>query len=218
MSLLGFDAIGRLALGQVRQNGPVNISLPAAPGSFALAGVAITFKAVEAVTVGGYVLAGVSAPGAIVEATAAGAFTLSLKSAVLNPALNAAPGAFTLTGRPANEPVVEDADPGAFVLTGNDAPLVRTGYDYEVQQGGIGHFLEEMERARQLQRITRNPGAPIDRRSRPRFQSIGRPLVAPPAPGPDMQAIERQRMAAQMAASAAQKKRRDEEALLLLAC
>ncbi|UGA46658.1 hypothetical protein HU230_0011700 [Bradyrhizobium quebecense] len=218
MSLLGFDAVGRLALGQVRQASPVNISLPAATGSFALVGVAATFKLSEAVTVGGYVLAGVAAGGKITETAAPGAFALSLKAATFGTSFGAAPGAFTLTGNAANEPVVEDADPGAFTWTGNDAPLIRTGFDYDVQQGGIGHYLEEMERARQLQRITRNPGVPIDRRSRPRFQPIGRPLVAPPAPAVDMRAVERERMAAQMTAAAAQKKRRDEEALLLLAC
>ncbi|WP_342711512.1 hypothetical protein AAFG13_06630 [Bradyrhizobium sp. B124] len=216
--MLGFDAIGRLALGQVKQTGPVNISLPAATGSFALAGVAVTFKLLEVATAGGYVLAGVAAGGKITETASSGAFALSLKAAPFNRKISAAPGAFTLTGYAANEPVVEDADPGAFVWTGNDAPLIRTGFDYEVQQGGIGHYLEEMERARQLARITRNPGVPIDRRSRPRFQPIGRPLVAPPAPAVDMRAVERERMAAQMAAAAAQKKRRDEEALLLLAC
>ncbi|MBR1206609.1 MULTISPECIES: hypothetical protein [unclassified Bradyrhizobium] len=218
MSLLGFNAVGRLALGQIGQAGPVNISMPAAPGAFALAGVAVTFKLSEAVTAGGYVLAGVAAGGKITETAAPGAFALSLKPATFGASFATAPGAFTLTGYAANEPVVEDADPGAFLWTGNDAPLIRTGLDYDFQQGGIGHYLEELERVRQLQRITRNPGVPIDRRSRPRFQPIGRPLVAPPVPAVDVQAIARERMAAQMAAVAAQKKRRDEEALLLLAC
>ncbi|WP_050384573.1 hypothetical protein [Bradyrhizobium pachyrhizi] len=218
MSLLGFDAIGRLALGQIRQASPVNISMPAATGSFALAGVAVSFKLLEAATVGGYVLAGVAAGGRITEAASAGAFALSLKAAALNPALAAGPGAFMLTGFNILDPIVERIEPGAFTWSGNDAVLSRTGFDYDFQQGGIGHYLEEMERARQLQRITRNPGVPIDRRSRPRFQPIGRPLVAPPAPAVDMRAVERERMAAQAQAAAAQKKRRDEEALLLLAC
>ncbi|WP_431014566.1 hypothetical protein [Bradyrhizobium pachyrhizi] len=216
MSLLGFDAIGRLALGQVRQGGA--LSMDAAAGSFAVSGISATFKLVEAVSVGSYVLTGNAAGAKVVFPVSAGSFTLSLKASTLDRQLSAAPGAFTLTGYAANEPVVEDADPGVFVFTGNDAPLIRTGYDYEVQQGGIGHYLEEMERARQLQRITRNPGVPVDRRSRPRFQPIGRPPVAPPAPAVDIRAVELQRMAAQVQAAAAQKKRRDEEALLLLAC
>lgn len=216
MSLLGSDALGHWALGHPPDN--ANQALPAATGSFAVGGQAATFSISEAVTVGPFALTGISASFSVSFADALGVFNWTGNQGPLVVSLNSVPGAFVLTGYPANEPFVEVAEGGTIKVTFPDAVLTRTGFDYDFQQGGIGHYLEELERARQLARITRNPGVPIDRRTRPRFQPIGRPLMVPPAPAPDVQAIARERMAAQMAVAAAQKKRRDEEALLLLAC
>jgi hypothetical protein len=85
--------------------------------------------------------------------------------------------------------------------------------------GGIGHFLEEMQRARDLAKITRQTPAPIDRTTPPQFAPIGSPPAAPIAPAIDLAAIQQQRMAAQQAAAAARAKRQrsDAEAILLLA-
>ena len=84
--------------------------------------------------------------------------------------------------------------------------------------GGIGHYLEAIEQARQLAKITRNTPSPIDRTSRPQFAPVGRPPIAPVV---DLQAIQNQRTAAQLAASARAatiKRGRQEAEILLLAC
>jgi hypothetical protein len=219
MSLLGFDALGRLALGQIQQGGVTNIVLVADAGSFTATGVAASFKLLETVSVGSYALSGVAIGERLTLNVTAGAFTLSPKPAALDRNMIAAPGAFAFTGIDPDEALSEDADPGAFFFTGNDAPLTRTGFDYDFQQGGIGHFRLELERARQLAAITKKvPGVPIDRRTAPRFE----PLRAspPPAPAVDLQAAQNERMAQAAAAAVAapKRRRRDEEAILLLAC
>lgn len=84
--------------------------------------------------------------------------------------------------------------------------------------GGVGHFLVELENARQLARITRKTPQPIDRTTKPQFKPVGSPPMAPPAPAIDLQAIQNQRASADAASQAATiKRRRQEEELLLLA-
>jgi len=86
--------------------------------------------------------------------------------------------------------------------------------------GGVGHYLYEAARARQLAKITRTVPPPIDRRTAPIFAPIGQARAPMPAsvPGIDMAAIQNQRMAEQVqAVAAAAKRRRNEQALLLLA-
>jgi hypothetical protein len=93
--------------------------------------------------------------------------------------------------------------------------------DDDAIYGGIGHFLYEQARARQLAAITRKvPGVPIDRRTVPRFEPLRASPVAPAAPAVDMAAVQAERLAAAAAATQAanKRRRRDEEALLLLAC
>ncbi|KRR21904.1 hypothetical protein CQ13_07665 [Bradyrhizobium retamae] len=219
--MLGFDALGRLALGQIQQGGVTNIVMPADAGAFTFAGVAATFKITEAASAGAFTFAGKPATFTIGEAAAPGSFTVSLQTATFSRTFIASAGSYTFTGIDPDEALSEDADPGHFVFTGVDAPLIRTGFDYEFQQGGIGHYRLELERARQLAAITRKvPGVPIDRRSVPRFEPLRASPIAPAAPAVDLQAIHNERMAAAAAAAEAAKmrRRRDEEALLLLAC
>jgi hypothetical protein len=221
MSLLGFDALGRLALGQIQQGGVTNIVMPADAGSFGFAGVAATFKITEAAAPGAFPFSGKAATFAIREVAAPGSFSMSLKTATFGRTLTASAGSFAFTGIDPDEALSEDADPGQFVFIGNDAPLIRTGYDYEPGYQGIGHYLEELERARQLAAITKKvPGVPIDRRTSPRFEPLRASPVAPIAPAVDMAAVQAQRAAESAAAAEAAKKRRrrDEEAILLLAC
>jgi hypothetical protein len=221
MSLLGFDALGRLALGQIQQGGVTNIVLVADAGSFTATGVAASFKLLETVSVGSYALSSVAIGERLTLNVTAGAFTLSPKPAALDRNMIAAPGAFAFTGIDPDEALSEDADPGAFFFTGNDAPLSRTGFDYDFQQGGIGHYRLEIERARQLAAITKKvPGVPIDRRTVPRFEPLRASPIAPPAPAVDLQAAQNERMAQAAAAAeaATKRRRRDEEAILLLAC
>lgn len=174
MSLLGFDAIGMRALGQL--SGQLTYVLSASTGSFSVAGNADAFQIVE----------------------------------------NIQGGTFTLNGNPVNEIILEADTAGAFVVTGYDASLSRTGDDYEFKLGGIGHFLEEIERAKQLAAITRKIPPPVDRRTLPRFEPIPGVQQAPSAPVVDMGAIEQQRQS-EAARAATMRRRRDEEAILLLA-
>lgn len=103
-------------------------------------------------------------------------------------------------------------DPGAFDCVPDQVGVFDRGYL------GIGHYLEELARTRQLDRITRKTPAPIIKTSKPQFKPVGGPPVAPPAPVIDLQAIQNERMAAQQQAStqAAIIKRRRQEAEILL--
>lgn len=221
MSLLGFDALGRLALGQIQQGGSANIVMPADAGAFAFSTVAATFTVTEQANAGAFVFSGKAATLDIRENAAPGSFTLSPKTATFGRTLSAAAGAFVFSGKAAALDIREVAEPGAFVFKGNAAALTRTGFDYDFQQGGIGHYLLELERARQLAAITRKvPGVPIDRRTVPRFEPLRASPVAAIAPAVDMRAAENERMAAATAAAeaATKRRRRGEEALLLLVC
>jgi hypothetical protein len=220
MSLLGFDALGRLALGQTRQGG-TSIVMPAAAGAFTFSSAPATFKITETASAGAFTFSGKAASLNIGEAAAPGSFTLSLKTATFGRTMSAAVGAFAFTGIDPDEALKEDADPGAFVFVGKAAALERTGYDYEAGYQGIGHYLEERERARRLAAITKKiPGVPIDRRTSPQWEPLRASLAAPIAPAVDMAAVQAERMAAAAAATdaATKRRRRDEEALLLLAC
>ena len=216
MSLLGFDALGRLALGQFH-GGRQTITLAVSPGVFALTGSAATFTIKEAAAVGPFALTGVSASFTVKEAVTYATFSFSGVPVSFTVSEAAATGLFTASGKPANETTIEQDAPGAFVVTGNDADLLRTGADFDLVYGGVGHYLLEQERAKQLAKITRRAPGPVDRTTAPRFKSIGSPPVALGAPVVDLAAIQKQRATAQMQAAAAMKRRRDEEAILLLA-
>jgi hypothetical protein len=59
----------------------------------------------------------------------------------------AAPGSYAFTGTAQSTSLVMEAAGAAYVVTPTDTPLIRSGFDYEFQQGGIGHYLLEFERA-----------------------------------------------------------------------
>lgn len=218
MSLLGFDALGHLALGNFPDTAS-NTSMQADAGAFALTGKAASFTVSQAAAVVSYAFTGNAAPLKVSLSSGAGAFALTGKAATFAINYVASPGAYILTGKAANDVTTEDADTGTFVLSSPEARLERTGFDYEFQQGGIGHLLLEAERAKQLAAITRKAPPPVDLRSPLRFPPLASPPVAAPAPVLDMAAAQRQRMADEMrAAEVAKKRRRDEEAILLLAC
>ncbi|WP_316214890.1 hypothetical protein [Bradyrhizobium sp. SZCCHNR2035] len=256
MSLLGFDALGRQALGEL-PHGQQAVVLAAAAGSFGFTGQAAGFSIAEAATAGSIALsdvtatfrvawpetvsafaaAGVAASFKVSEAAVTGSvafgvvpvatsqtwpvpgssFAVSYKSAPLVPEVNASPGAFTLAGFAANEPIVEVAAGASIAVTFNSAELVRTGYDYEVTLGGVGHYRLEMERAKQLARITRKAPPPVDLRTTPKFEAIGRVQMASAAVPVDRSVTQAQRIADQMRPAQAAKKRREIEAILLLA-
>ncbi|MFZ5713045.1 MAG: hypothetical protein ACOY3N_09415 [Bradyrhizobium sp.] len=208
--MLGFDAIGRLALGQIT---PGNIALSAVSGSFTLSGIAATFALSEAATAGAFTI---SAPSISQEhGVGIGSFTLSGAAQTFDLTENVEASAYVITGSIANN-IDGVSDPGSFVITGVDQWLYRTGDDYEFKLGGVGHFLEEIERQKRLNAITRKIPAPVDRRTVPRFAPLPAVQPMPTAPVVDMAAVEQQRQA-DAARAAAARRRRDEEAVLLLA-
>jgi hypothetical protein len=256
--MLGFDALGRLALGQLPKSS--SIVLPASVGSYAVTGTAIALKVSEAASAGAYsltgisasfkaslppaagayTLTGISASFAITEAVAAGSYPLSgiaasFKTSFLTAAasgynlagvaatfrtsLATISGSYILTGYAANEPIVEIASGGSYAITLVPTPLVRTGGDFDQVYGGIGHYLEEIERARQLAKITRKTPAPIVHEIRPWLQPLASPPVARQPPAVDLGAVAAQRMAEQPAQqqAAVLKRRRQATEILWLA-
>jgi hypothetical protein len=111
----------------------VATTMPAAPGAFALTGVAATLNI------------------GIVDAV--GAFTLTGVTAVLNPALVAGTGAFTLTGIAAaltvgGSPTMA-AGIGAFILTGNPAGLLAPSIVRTFPEGTLwGYWREKPSKRR----------------------------------------------------------------------
>jgi hypothetical protein len=86
--------------------------------------------------------------------------------------------------------------------------LIWTGAGVDTSYtGGVGHYLEEIERQKRLNAITRKIPGPVDRRTIPRFEPLRAPPSAPAAP-----AIPPQPMAAIQRPAHG-----DEEAVLLLA-
>ena len=103
-----------------------------------------------------------------------------------------------------------------FAVTSGANTLSRSGADFDLVYGGIGHYLEAIERARELARITRKTPAPIVQPPLPP------PLSAPAASRPtaiDLQAVAAQQAAEQQAqaerARIARRRRQEAEILLL---
>jgi len=217
MSLLGFDAIGRHALGQlpdrkklilnvttanyaVTANGvSTGITANISPGAFVVAPQGVTLQELEAVSVGTFWLSTSAVSFKLIETVSAAAYVVS--------------------GQPTLEQANEVVQPASFAIAFSDVPLTWTGYSYEPPHGGVGHFLMEVEQAKQLAAITKRiVPPPIDTRSAPRFEPLTNPQGAPLAPVVDMPGILQQRMDGQaQAAQAAKKRQRDIEAILLLA-
>jgi hypothetical protein len=214
--IFGSDVFGRSVLGQIGNN--AQIILQAGAGSFTITGTAATFSIKETAAAGAFAWSGFAAPLRISLASGAGTFAYGGFPALFAITEAAGGATFTITGFAANEPIVEPAGSGSFAFTFPDASLDRTGFDYEFQQGGIGHTLLAIEEGKKLAAITkREIPPPVDRRTVPTFRPVARPPAAPIAPAVDMAAIQKQRMDEAAAATRAAKKRRDEEAILLLA-
>jgi hypothetical protein len=190
------------------------VALNADPAAFALTGGPESFTISEGSNVGAFALTGV--PLGLGGDAGVGAFASTGLPASFNVSEAVAAGSFTLNGQPVNEIIFVPEPAGSFMLTGYDAILTRTGADFDLTYGGVGHYLLEAARAKQLAYVKRQPPAAIDRRSAPQFEPLARPPVAPSAPLVDMAAVQEQRTAVEMQAAKAAKKQRDLEAILLL--
>ncbi|MGM4967428.1 hypothetical protein AB7714_28300 [Tardiphaga sp. 1201_B9_N1_1] len=254
-----FDALGRLALGQVGFPPASVVYLIADAGAYTITGNATAGRGRVAAGSGAYALSGSSTGFATRGVSAAGSYSLTGSPAglsakllassgayalsgqpalwksnfvlgagayvltggsnVLNPRLGALPGSYLITGSPIVTHLVMLADVGRYTITPGYSELRRTGGEYDQVYGGIGHYLEEVQRLKQLDAITRKVPPPVVRQSRPLIEPRQPVPVAQPQPF-DFQALADQAIAQQddgQSAILAKRRKREAEILLLLA-
>ncbi|NEU94815.1 hypothetical protein [Bradyrhizobium uaiense] len=122
MSLLGFDAVGRRALGQLPASSYVY--LPAISGAFTEGGVAALFSTSVPAIGQAFTFNGIAAPFQIGEAANVGAFAFTGIVAAFTVSEAAITGGFVLTGVPANDITMEPTLPAVFSFGSPAAPLV----------------------------------------------------------------------------------------------
>lgn len=213
----GFGAIAVDPTGTGPRDGTTNLVLQVTAASYAVTASAVTFKMAENVSPAAFVIAPQGITLAELERVSAVSFAVSTFPASLNFKMPVAPASFVVTANPTTDNDALAVSPASIAVTFNDVGIRRTGADFDLVYGGVGHYLEEIERAKQLAAITRKPPPAVDLRSQPTFAPFGGAPVAPPRPQVDLAALAQQRMGAQMAAAQAAKKRRTEQAILLLA-
>jgi hypothetical protein len=145
MSLLGFDAIGRWALGQLPQSGGFALSASAGgfamagtvaafavsetagTGAFSLVGTSSTFKFSEPAAGGSFVMSGAAEAFMVTEAASVGGIVLVLGMATIDliGSATAPAGGFAFTGMPAQLVIRQAALPSAYALTGFTAGYTR---------------------------------------------------------------------------------------------
>lgn len=117
MSLLGFDALGRWALGQLP--GSSNAALIAGTGSFALQGQVSTFRIAEAEGAGAFGFAGIASQFKLGGGSAVGSYALTGRGVAFNFSVANTAGGYVLTGTASRDLIGEPVNPaGAIVLSG----------------------------------------------------------------------------------------------------
>lgn len=214
------------------------VAFAASAGTYALSGGPATLRATLLASAGAYAITGNAVKSAVSFVAQPGSYSLTGLAANLTPKIAAATGSYSLTGNAVNfAPSLQSAsgqytitgslaalnvnwvvDGGAYVITLGEYELRRTGFDYPPDYYGIGHYLEEIEKAKQLEKITRKTPAPIVQQPRSAIrpqQPAPQPPVMPQLQDPQVliarqieaeQALERQ---------AAIKKRQRQEAEIL---
>jgi hypothetical protein len=132
--MLGFEALGRLALGEIPQAAQ-NVTLVADPGAYAITGNATAGLIGEAAQSGSYAVTGYPAgvagkadagtyalTGNVIAFSAdfvasGGSYAVTGNSAVFAPAESAASGQYTITGADAAARLATDS--GSYAITGN---------------------------------------------------------------------------------------------------
>lgn len=220
--MLGFDALGRLALGQIRQDGAVAVVITASAGAYTLTGNAITLNTTLAASAGAYVFTGNAALFNTSMAVSAGSFSLTGNAVSFNAGLVAGAGAYALSGVDTAFAVNFVASGGTITITSGDHTLTRTGDETEQVYGGVGHYLEELAKKRKLEKITRrNPPPIVQRPPELRPFAVSQPEQQPDfgvLTNPDALAgqYEAQAMQAQQMAAAEQQRQRNRRALAVL--
>jgi hypothetical protein len=204
-------------------------SLLAVSGSYTVSGVAASFPEAEVAQGGAFALS-VQAPRPLVVGLtpAVGVYGVvgTIEAFVQTPAGLDALGRLALGQMSNAAPIIgvsvaikmPSAGSASVIASGNNT-LVRTGADFDLVYGGIGHYLEEIERIKSLAKITRKTPAPIVQQSGP-LPAMPSAPVAPTAPAIDLQALAARRLAQQQAQAEQAgilKRRRQEIEILLLA-
>lgn len=116
MAFLGFDALGRWALGELPANN--NAALSAAVGALALGGQSIAFKVTEPGNASSFNFAGIGSSFKVGGGSSVG--TLAVASAATSFSMSeaAAAGSIVLTGIASSNLVAASGNPAAFALTG----------------------------------------------------------------------------------------------------
>jgi hypothetical protein len=207
--------------------------IAAATGAYAIAGQTTAFLDAMASVAGGYSLTGQAAAFKVGEPAAPGAYALTGQAASLNPREAAAPGSYALTGQASTDTVTQTSAGGSYAVSGRAAlgtvtmvaagtsyslavgpwVLTRTGDDDEFKLGGVGHYLEELQRQRDLQRISRKTPQPIRTQPWPAFSVA--PPRSPPMGAPPV--LDQLSLSAARAADLARRRRAALTVLLLSA-
>jgi hypothetical protein len=123
--MLGFDAIGRLALGQLSRIGLTNTVLLAGSGSFTETGVAATFGLLQASSGASCSLTGNPATfAAKLAAASMGSYSFTGNASMFSMRLAAAAGNVAFTGGVSVFAARITAGAGSYTVTGNAMPLV----------------------------------------------------------------------------------------------
>lgn len=115
--MLGFDALGRLALAEIPQ-GAQNVTLVADPGAYVVTGGATAGLIGAAAQSGFYAVTGY--PAGLAGAADAGSYALTGNVIAFSAGFVAAAGSYAVTGNAATFAPVEVAASGQYAVTGND--------------------------------------------------------------------------------------------------
>jgi hypothetical protein len=198
------------------------VSEALASENFALTGVSATFTELWVLSGSSYALTGNAVPDVVSETPASGSYVITADTRLVafSEVLGAgALGQITrsvLSSNTTTFPINGPAAAGSIAITFGNNLVIRTGGDFDEVYGGVGHYLEEIERLRQLAKITRNTPAPIVHEIRPRLRPLASPPAQPQPPAIGMHAVAAQRMAEQQAQQAAARKRRRQQIEILL--
>lgn len=122
MSLLGFDALGRWALGQLPSSG--NFVLLTTRGSVAFAGQSVAFATSGSATTTGFLETGISAGFKVTQPGSPGSAVFAGNAAAFGVRPASLAGSFLLTGVTANSTVRTAASTGAILLSGTSVPFI----------------------------------------------------------------------------------------------
>src|SRR4051812_2743108 len=119
MSLLGFDAVGRHALGQLPTLGLTNTVLLTVTRAYAVAGNSAAFQALGASVTGLSAISGNTAIFSQMLSAAAGSYVTTGGAALFRRALAASPAGYAVNGLPVTTAMRMPSLAGASLVTGN---------------------------------------------------------------------------------------------------